>query len=46
MCVNFEDKILLRGEECENPDKFENFHKTVNYLYSTCFKCGTSLDLG
>ena len=23
MCVNFGDKILLRGEECENPCKFE-----------------------
>ena len=25
MCVNFEDKILLRGEECENPSKIELF---------------------
>ena len=25
MCVNFGDKILLRGEECENAGKFELF---------------------
>ena len=25
MCVNFWDEILLRGEECENPGKFELF---------------------
>ena len=25
MCVNFEDKILLSGEECENLGKFEFF---------------------
>ena len=31
MCVNFGDKILLRGEEYENPGKFENFRKMINY---------------
>ena len=46
MCVNFEDEILFSGGECENPDKFENFHETVNCRYSTCCKLGTSLDLG
>ena len=25
MCVNFEDKILLSREECENLGKFEIF---------------------
>ena len=32
MCVNFRDEILLGGEECENPSKFKNFRKTINYL--------------
>ena len=27
VCVNFGDKILLRREECKNPDKFEFFQK-------------------
>ena len=27
MCVNFKDKILLKGEECENPGKFKLFQK-------------------
>ena len=40
MCVNFGDKILLRGEECENPSKFELFQKVkgakvVDYHYCT-----------
>ena len=46
MCVNFKDEILFSGGESENPDKFENFHKTVNCLYSIGCKPGTSLDLG
>ena len=35
MCVNFKDKILFNGGECENSDKFEIFHETVNCRYST-----------
>ena len=27
VCVNFRDKILLRGEECKNLGKFEFFKK-------------------
>ena len=46
MCVNFEDEILFSGGECDNPDKFEIFHETVNLRYSTGCKPGTSLDLG
>ena len=46
ICVNFGDEILFNGGECENPDKFEIFHETVNYRYSTSYKPGNSLDLG
>ena len=46
VCVNFGDEILLSGEECENPGKFENFLNTINYRYSTGCKPGISLDLG
>ena len=46
MRVNFGDEILLKRGECENPDKFEIFHKTVNCRYSTGCKPETSLDLG
>ena len=45
MCVNFGDEILLRKGECENPNKFEIFHKTVNCQDSTSCKPGTFLDL-
>ena len=30
VCVNFEDEILLRGEECKNLGKFEFFQKMEN----------------
>ena len=46
MCVNFEDEILFSMGECENPDKFENFHEMVNCRYSSGCKPETSLDLG
>ena len=46
MCVNFEDEILLKMGECENLDKFEIYHKTINCRYSTGCKPETSLDLG
>ena len=47
ICVcEFRDKILLRGDECENPGKFEIFHKTINYRYSIGCKLGIFLDLG
>ena len=44
--MNFGDEILLRGEECENPGKFEIFFfNMVNYHYSTNCKPIKSLDL-
>ena len=46
MCVNFGDEILLRGEECEIPGKFEIFHKTVNCRYSKGCKPGIFMGLG
>ena len=46
MCVNSRDEIILRGGECENLDKFENFHKMVNCRCITSCKPGNSLDLG
>ena len=49
MCVNFSDEILLRGEECKTPSKFEFFQKngkTVNCLYNTSCKPKNFLYLG
>ena len=40
VCVNFEDKILLRGKECKtrvNLNFFEN-GKTINCHYGTGYK--------
>ena len=45
MCVNFGDKILLRGEVCEYLSKYEIFRKMINYHCSTGFKPINSLDL-
>ena len=38
VCMNFEDEILLRGEECKTREKnriLRKNGKTVNYCYST-----------
>ena len=41
VCVNFGDKILLRREECKNPDKFEFFQKMENGKLSLQYKLKT-----
>ena len=46
VCVNFEDEILLRREECKTQVNLNFFKKNINCRYGTGYKLEIFLGFG